>query len=71
LASGNTVREAMLLLTNERHRNKAGYFSDANLSHADYMEIRRLRLILTARRHEALAHIGAAFIDELMRIHRT
>jgi len=72
--SETPVREAMLLLTNDGAiEMKAGYyFLTRNLSLAEYMEIRRLRLILEPlAATEALAHIDAAFIDELMRIHST
>ncbi|AKQ55848.1 GntR family transcriptional regulator [Bordetella hinzii] len=72
--SETPVREAILLLTNDGAiEMKAGYyFLTRRLSLAEYMEIRRLRLLLEPLAAvEALPHVDADFIAELERIHAT
>lgn len=70
--SETPVREAILLLANDGAiEMKAGYhFLTRHLTVAEYMEIRRLRLILEpVAAIEALANIDDAFIAELEQIH--
>ncbi|HYG44193.1 MAG TPA: GntR family transcriptional regulator [Bordetella sp.] len=72
--SETPVREAILLLTNDGAiEMKAGYyFLTRRLSLAEYMEIRRLRLMLEpVAAVEALPHIDDKFIAELEHIHTT
>lgn len=70
--SETPVREALLLLTNDGAiEMKTGYyFLTRHLSLAEYMEIRRLRLILEPiAATEALPHVDASFIAGMRRIH--
>jgi len=72
--SETPVREAILLLTNDGAiEMKAGYyFLTRRLSLAEYMEIRRLRLMLEpVAAVEALPHVDEACIAELEHIHAT
>lgn len=72
--SETPVREAILLLANDGAiEMKAGYyFLTRRLSLAEYMEIRRLRLLLEPMAAvEALPHVDAAFLADLERTHGT